>query len=135
MDGKGGDAHECGGICSVELALQVIGGKWKPVILWRLRGEGSLRFGELRRLLPSVTQKMLTQQLRELEADGLVLRRVHAQVPPRVDYWLTELGRSVLPVLESLGNWGARYRDRASGAPGAGSPVSAGGSGAGADVF
>lgn len=95
--------------CSVELALQVIGGKWKPIILWHLRSGESRRFGELRRSMPNVTQKMLTQQLRELEADGLVLRTVHPQVPPRVEYTLTALGASVLPVLDQLSSWGKRF--------------------------
>jgi len=95
--------------CSVELALQVIGGKWKPIILWHLRTGQSRRFGELRRTMPNVTQKMLTQQLRELEADGMVLRTVHPQVPPKVEYALTELGASVLPVLDQLSSWGAAF--------------------------
>ena len=95
--------------CSVELALQVIGGKWKPIILWHLRDVERLRFGELRRQMPNVTQKMLTQQLRELESDGLLLRTVYPQVPPRVEYRLTELGRSVLPILAQLSSWGALF--------------------------
>jgi len=95
--------------CAVELALQVIGGKWKPIILWHLRDVERLRFGELKRQMPNVTQKMLTQQLRELEADGLLLRTVYPQVPPRVEYALTELGRSVLPVLAQLSSWGALF--------------------------
>jgi DNA-binding HxlR family transcriptional regulator len=99
--------------CSVELALLVIGGKWKPIILWRLGASGALRFGELRRCMPNVTQKMLTQQLRELEADGLVQRMVFAQVPSRVEYSLTELGRSAMPVLEQLGAWGRRMEGEA----------------------
>lgn len=95
--------------CSVELALQVIGGKWKPIILWHLRDGGRRRFGELRRRMPNVTQKMLTQQLRELESDGLVNRRVYAEVPPRVEYSLTHIGESVLPVLDQLSRWGAGF--------------------------
>ena len=95
--------------CSVELALQVIGGKWKPIILWHLRSGECRRFGELRRSMPNVTQKMLTQQLRELESDGLVLRTVHPQVPPKVEYALTGLGASVLPVLDQLCSWGRQF--------------------------
>lgn len=95
--------------CAVELALQVIGGKWKPIILWHLRDVARLRFGELKRQMPNVTQKMLTQQLRELESDGLLLRTVYPQVPPKVEYALTELGRSVLPVLAQLSSWGALF--------------------------
>lgn len=103
-------AKECLGkryFCAVELTLQVIGGKWKPIILWHLK-EGGLRFGELRRRIPNVTQKMFTQQLRELESDGLLLRRVHAQVPPKVEYSLTELGAGVLPLIEGLSAWGRK---------------------------
>ena len=95
--------------CPVELALQVIGGKWKPLILHYL-GEGRvLRFNELKRTIPSITQKMLTAQLRELEADGLVTRTVYAQVPPKVEYALSELGQSVMPVMRSLCEWGKGY--------------------------
>ncbi|ADU61541.1 MAG: helix-turn-helix transcriptional regulator [Pseudodesulfovibrio sp.] len=97
--------------CNVELTLQVIGGKWKPIIMYRLGDGGTLRFSEIKRSIPNITQKMLTQQLRELEADGVVRREVHAQVPPRVDYSLTELGLSVMPVIESLCRWGARYEE------------------------
>ena len=113
--------------CSVELALQVIGGKWKPIILWHLRTGERLRFGELKRQMPNVTQKMLTQQLRELESDGLILRQVYPQVPPKVEYRLTDLGASVLPVLGQLSSWGslfeAEHQGKAAspaGAPGAG---------------
>lgn len=95
--------------CSVELTLQVIGGKWKPVILYHLGRRGTMRFGEIRKSMPSITPKMLTQQLRELEADGVVLRRVYAEVPPRVDYSLTGLGESVMPVLKALCRWGRAY--------------------------
>ncbi|AMK09863.1 MAG: winged helix-turn-helix transcriptional regulator [Pseudodesulfovibrio sp.] len=95
--------------CSVELTLQVIGGKWKPIIMHRLGSEGTLRFSEVKRSIPNITQKMLTQQLRELESDGVVLREVYPQVPPKVEYSLTDLGRSVMPVIASLSEWGTRY--------------------------
>lgn len=95
--------------CSVELTLQVIGGKWKPIIIYRLGNEGTLRFSEIKRSIPNITQKMLTQQLRELEADGVVHREVYAQVPPKVEYSLTELGQSVMPVIRSLCGWGDKY--------------------------
>ena len=88
--------------------MDKIGGKWKSVILFRLLS-GPLRFGELRRALCKITQRTLTQQLRELEADGLVSREVFAQVPPRVDYALTPLGRTLEPVLQSLMAWGRAH--------------------------
>jgi DNA-binding HxlR family transcriptional regulator len=98
--------------CSMELSLAVIGGKWKPLILWHLRDGGILRFSALRRAMPVITQKMLTQQLRELAADGLVTRTVFAEVPPRVEYGLTDLGRGIIPILESLCRFGREFEDR-----------------------
>ncbi len=95
--------------CSVELTLQIIGGKWKPIIIHRLGTEGTLRFSEVKRSIPNITQKMLTQQLRELEADGVVHREIYPQVPPKVEYSLTELGQSVMPVIEKLCEWGSNY--------------------------
>lgn len=83
----------------------MIGGKWKPIILWQLGSRGTLRFGELRKRIPNATQKMLTQQLRELEADGLVLRQAHPEVPPKVEYSLTERGKRLVPILENLSAW------------------------------
>lgn len=103
--------------CSVELALQVIGGKWKPIILWHLRTGERQRFGELKRHMPNVTQKMLTQQLRELESDGMLLRKVYPQVPPKVEYSLTELGHSVLPILDQLSQWGTLFEAKAGARP------------------
>ncbi len=94
--------------CGVEVTLSVIGGKWKGLILWHLRLK-TLRFSQLQRRLQSVTQKMLTQQLRELEADGLISRRVYAEVPPRVEYSLTARGQSVVPFLEMMCAWGQDY--------------------------
>jgi DNA-binding HxlR family transcriptional regulator len=94
--------------CPVEAALDIIGGKWKSVILFRLL-EQTRRFNELRRLLPAITQRTLTSQLRELERDGLVLRTIYQQVPPRVDYELTKLGMSLLPVLQALKTWSEEH--------------------------
>ena len=98
--------------CTVELTLNVIGGKWKPIILYHLGQEGVRRFGELRQSIPNITQKMLTQQLRELEQDGLVHREVYAQVPPKVEYSLTAFGQSIMPVMHSLCQWGQSYEER-----------------------
>lgn len=94
--------------CAMELTLALIGGKWKSLILWHL-GTDILRFSQLRQRMPRVTQKMLTQQLRELEKDGLVQRHIYAQVPPKVEYSLSEAGKSILPVLDSLCQWGLCY--------------------------
>lgn len=93
----------------VELALEVLGGKWKMPILWRLK-DRVWRHGELRRSLGGITAKMLTQQLRELEADGMLTRTVYAEVPPRVDYAITALGASAIEPIEALRAWGSRYR-------------------------
>lgn len=91
--------------CTVEATLDLIGGKWKGVILYHLL-DGRLRFNELRRRLGAITQRMLTKQLRELEQDGLVVRTVYAEVPPRVEYHLSESGESLAPVIAALKAWG-----------------------------
>jgi DNA-binding HxlR family transcriptional regulator len=98
---------DCGPGCPVEWALQLIDGKWKGVILYHLF-EKTMRFNELRRKMPNVTQRMLTNQLRELEADGLIHREIFPQVPPRVEYSLTERGRTLQPVIAALKDWGDR---------------------------
>lgn len=100
---------DCAVGCSVEAALTLIGGKWKGVILYRLLSEEVLRFNALRRFLPSITQRMLTNQLRELEQDGLIDRKVYAEVPPKVEYRLTALGKTLTPVIEVLKSWGDYY--------------------------
>lgn len=94
--------------CAVEVTLSVMGGTWKPIILFHLL-HGKKRFGELSRGIGGITQRMLTLQLRELEEAGIVKRTVYAEVPPRVDYELTELGRSLQPVLIAMRNWGVQY--------------------------
>ena len=93
-------------MCPIEITLSIIGGKWKVLILWHLYDK-VLRFGELKKLMPSITQKMLAQQLRELEADCLVNRKVYAVVPPKVEYSLTKEGKSLKPILHSMCLWGA----------------------------
>ena len=98
-------------ICPAEITLRVIGGKWKPVILWHLSG-GTKRFSELKRAIPGVTQRMLSQQLRELERDGVVLRKVYAQVPPKTEYSLTVFGRTLVPILRLMCKWGAEHARR-----------------------
>lgn len=94
--------------CPVEATIGLIGGKYKSLILWKLT-RATLRFSELRREVPLATPKMLTQQLRELENDGLVRREVFPEVPPRVEYSLTPFGGSIRPVLEAMYKWGAGY--------------------------
>ena len=94
-------------VCGIDAALDVVSGKWKGLILWELDAHGVRRFAELRRGLPGVSEKMLTQHLREMEADGLVVRTVYAEVPPRVEYALTEHGRALNEALAPLGRWGS----------------------------
>lgn len=98
--------------CPVRTALNVIGGKWKPVVAFYLL-EGKRRFGELRRLVPEATQKVLTQQLRELERDGIVERKIYQQVPLKVEYSLTDYGQTLRPALTELCHWGKEHRARA----------------------
>ena len=95
--------------CPVSAAVQVIGGKWKPVILFNLR-EGAKRFSELRRAIPAATQKMLTQQLRELESDGIIDRKVFPVIPPHVEYSLNAHGRTLKAVLGAMCDWGQKHR-------------------------
>ncbi len=94
--------------CPVETTLSLIGGKYKALILWHL-SQGTMRFSELRGKIDSATPKMLTQQLRELEAQQLIHRQVYPIVPPKVEYSLTELGKSLMPVLVAMRDWGADY--------------------------
>ncbi len=95
--------------CPVSVSIDVIGGKWKVIILYQLRG-GTLRFGELKRQIPKISQKMLTQQLRELEANKLITRKVYAEVPPKVEYTSTELAEKLNPALDLLCEWGNEYQ-------------------------
>jgi len=95
--------------CPFELTIELIGGKWKGLILWHLYDKKVLRNGEMLRLMPKITQKMLTQKLREMEEDGLVTRVIYEQIPPKVEYSLTEHGEALCPVLEMMTAWGAKY--------------------------
>jgi len=97
--------------CFFELTLLVIGGKWKPIILYKLAREGTMRFSDLRRQIHEVTERMLSRQLRELEHDGLIHREVYKQVPPKVEYTLTKLGCTLIPILLSMREWGVNYEE------------------------
>ena len=102
----------CEGLsCPVDATLRLIGGKYKALILWHLIG-GTMRYGEIQKLVPQATPKMLTQQLRELESDNLLARTVYPVVPPKVEYTLTDLGRSLRPILMAMYDWGAGYMQR-----------------------
>ncbi|MGW1871561.1 winged helix-turn-helix transcriptional regulator [Streptomyces mauvecolor] len=110
-------------ICGIDAALDVVSGKWKGLILWELDAHGVRRFAQLRRGMPGVSEKMLTQHLREMEEDGLVHRKVYPEVPPRVEYSLTEHGRTLNRALGPLGDWGTeRIRREASEATEAAEP-------------
>lgn len=98
-------------VCGIDAAIDVVGGKWKVLILWALN-EDTQRFGELRRMVPGITEKMLIQQLRELEADGVVHREVYPEVPPKVEYSLTDFGTSLNDALGPLGAWGREHMER-----------------------
>lgn len=100
------------GCSSVRTTLDVIGGKWKPLIMFLLVDK-TMRFSELQRSIVRITQKMLTEQLRELEKDGLISRKVYPQVPPKVEYTITNYGRTLLPVLETMHKWGQAHKSEA----------------------
>jgi len=95
--------------CPVITTLEVIGGKWKPAILWEMTRNGTMRFGQLKKAIEGITQKMLTQQLRELESDNIINRKVYAEVPPRVEYNLTDYGLTITPVLNEMAKWGLKH--------------------------
>lgn len=100
--------------CAIEVVLRLIGGKWKTLILFCLFKDKIVRFGEFRRYLPAITQQMLTSQLREMERDGIVNRKVYPQVPPKVEYTLTEFGESMKPMLDAMIAWGGQYKGKSS---------------------
>lgn len=97
--------------CEKELTLSIIGGKWKMLILWHLGKEGTKRFGELKNLMPGITQRMLVTQLRELEEHLIVHREIYPVVPPKVEYSLTDQGRTLIPILDSMYEWGKDYME------------------------
>ena len=103
--------HNSGLNCPVDATLSLIGGKYKSLILWHLM-DGALRHGQLQKLIPQATPKMLTQQLRELEGDNLLDRTVYPVVPPKVEYSLTGFGRSLKPILSAMYDWGEEYMHR-----------------------
>ncbi len=103
--------YDCNQGCPVEATLALIGGKWKGIILHHLLSE-TLRFSELRRAMPNITQRMLTKQLRELEANQLIARKVYPQVPPKVEYSITEYGKTLLPVISALRTWGSTHLEQ-----------------------
>lgn len=98
--------------CEIEVFLEVVGGKWKSLILWNLGQHEVIRYNEFRELMPEVSQKMLTQQLRGLEHNLVVKRKIYNQVPPMVEYSLTDLGKKLLPILEQMDKWGKEFVDQ-----------------------
>ncbi len=94
--------------CPVDLTLQIVGGRWKGIVIWNLRN-GTLRFGELKKVLVTINDKMLSQVLRELEEQGVVNRKVYEVVPPKVEYSLTDEGRKLLPIMEAMSNYGEKF--------------------------
>lgn len=91
--------------CAMDVTMDFIGGKWKAVVLWYLRKEKK-RFSELKKLIPNITEKMLSLQLKDLEKDGILRRKVYAEIPPKVEYYLTDFGKSLIPMLEEIARWG-----------------------------
>lgn len=91
--------------CAMDVTMHYIGGKWKTVVLWYLRKDKK-RFSELKKLIPNITEKMLSLQLKDLERDGIVKRKVYPEIPPRVEYFLTDFGKSLIPMLEEIALWG-----------------------------
>lgn len=100
-------------VCPMALGINILGGKWKLQIVWRIYREEIVRFNELQKSLGNITTKTLTQQLRELEAEKIIRRTVYAEVPPKVEYSLTDIGKTISPVLKSLCDWGETYQQMA----------------------
>ena len=95
--------------CEIEVTLEILSGKWKALLIWNLHLQQVIRYNEFRRLIPSITQKMLTQQLKELEKYGIISRTVYPTVPPMVEYRLTQLGLELIPIMQSMDIWGKKY--------------------------
>lgn len=96
--------------CPVTATMQVLGGKWKPILINAIYLTAPARFGELKRSVEGITQSMLTQQLRELEEDGIISRKIYAEIPPRVEYTLTEFGMTLSPIMQAMAKWGKEYK-------------------------
>lgn len=96
--------------CAMDVTMDYIGGKWKTVVLWYLRKDKK-RFSELKRLIPNITEKMLSLQLKDLENDGIIKRKVYPEVPPKVEYYLTDFGKTLIPMLEEIAKWGRRVAE------------------------
>ena len=96
--------------CAMDITMNFIGGKWKTVVLWYLRKDKK-RFSEIRRLIPNITEKMLSLQLKDLENDGIIRRKIYPEVPPRVEYYLTDFGKTLIPMLEEIARWGRNLAD------------------------
>ncbi|BDU26912.1 helix-turn-helix domain-containing protein [Flavobacterium sp. GSB-24] len=96
--------------CPVTATMQVLGGKWKPILINAIYHTSPARFGELKKSIIGITQSMLTSQLRELEQDGIINRKIYAEIPPKVEYTLTEFGMTLSPIMQSMGEWGIKYR-------------------------
>ncbi|MBB6730187.1 winged helix-turn-helix transcriptional regulator [Cohnella zeiphila] len=95
--------------CKAETALEILIGKWKPVILYHLFSNGTMRFSELHKAIPDITKKMLTSQLRELEYHDIVHRKIYPEIPPKVEYSITEYGQRLTPLLQTMGDWGSAH--------------------------
>lgn len=94
--------------CEIEVAFAIVGGKWKPLILWFLGELGTLRFGQLQNLIPDITHRILTKQLRELEENQLIVRKIYPEVPPKVEYSITDKGSDILPILDMMCDWASK---------------------------
>lgn len=98
--------------CEIELTLELIGGKWKALILWNLHLHETIRYSEFKQYMPKITQKMLTQQLKELEKYGLISKEVYPSVPPMVEYSLTDIAKELMPIMDQMDDWGKKYIEK-----------------------